>query len=58
MTGRELIEALLDYDLDREVFVATDPEGNSIAELTDVAEGVDDDEEFGTGEAAIVLWHT
>lgn len=56
MTVRELIEALLDYELEKEVFLAADAEGNAVVPLADLADGVDEDEDYGTGEPVVVLW--
>lgn len=53
MTGRELIEALLDYDLNHEVLLASDPEGNTFAPLVDLAPGVDEE---NYEEPVVVLW--
>lgn len=54
LTVREVIEALLDYDVDTEVFIATDEEGNGVKPLVDLSDGVD--EEAGTDEAVVILW--
>lgn len=53
MTGRELVEALLDYDLDLEIMLASDSEGNEYAPLVDLAPGVDEE---NYEEPVIVLW--
>lgn len=58
MTVRELIEALLDYPLDHEVLLSTDDEANEVLPLVDIADGVDEGDEFGvgTGDPVVVLW--
>lgn len=54
LTVRELIEALLDYDVETEVFLATDEEANTVKPVVDLSDGVDD--ESGTDEAVVILW--
>jgi hypothetical protein len=58
MTVRELIEDLLNYPLDYEVMLASDEEGNAVLPLVDIADGVDDGDDFevGTGDSVVVLW--